>query len=231
MTQPNSFEQTDNVMNFDAEMQKLPVQPVAKKAVPHKVAIFGSVAGAFMIGALSLTSIGSLSAAAASAQAPAKENTSHTITMQQPARTTSASAMQGKEVTSVSTVSYGYVDMARQAAIRHGISPDLFVRQIQQESGFNPGASSPAGAVGIAQFLPSTAASMGVNPYDPASALDGAARWMSQLSAQFGGNYAKALAAYNAGPGAVYRAQSLGGGNWLAYMPYESQHYVAVIMG
>jgi len=124
-----------------------------------------------------------------------------------------------------------YVDLARQAAIAAGINPDLFVRQIQQESGFNPGATSPAGAVGIAQFMPATAAAMGVNPYDPTSALYGGARLMAQLSAQFGGDYAKALAAYNGGPGAVQNAVAQGGANWLAFMPAESQNYVHIIMG
>jgi soluble lytic murein transglycosylase-like protein len=129
------------------------------------------------------------------------------------------------------SVSNDYVSIARQAATSAGISPDLFVRQIQQESGFNPGAVSPAGAVGIAQFMPATAASMGVNPYDPTSALYGGARLMAQLSNQFGGNYAKALAAYNAGPGAVIAAQNQGGANWLAFCPAESQNYVHIIMG
>jgi len=124
-----------------------------------------------------------------------------------------------------------YVDMARQAALSAGISPDLFVRQIQQESGFNPNAGSPAGAEGIAQFMPGTAASMGINPYDPAQALPGAARLMASLSAQFGGDYAKALAAYNAGAGAVNAAVAQGGANWLSYMPAETQNYVAIIMG
>ena len=124
-----------------------------------------------------------------------------------------------------------YVDVARQAAIRYGIDPNSFVRQIQQESHFDPNAQSPSGAVGIAQFIPSTAASIGVNPYDPVSALNGAARLMSSLAGQFGGDYAKALAAYNAGPGAVQSAVSIGGVGWLAYMPLETQNYVRTIMG
>src|SRR5262249_1292481 len=124
-----------------------------------------------------------------------------------------------------------YVSVARQAAINAGIDPNYFVRQIQQESGFNPRAGSPAGAEGIAQFMPSTAASMGINPYDPIQALRAAARMMAGLLAQFGGNYAKALAAYNAGAGAVQSAVARGGGNWLSYMPAETRHYVATIMG
>lgn len=124
-----------------------------------------------------------------------------------------------------------YVSIARQSAVRYGIDPNSFVRQIQQESHFDPNAVSPSGAVGIAQFIPSTAASIGVNPYDPVSALDGAARLMASLSGQFGGDYAKALAAYNAGPGAVQSAVSMGGMMWLAYLPLETQNYVHTIMG
>jgi hypothetical protein len=124
-----------------------------------------------------------------------------------------------------------YVTIARQAAISVGIPPDYFVKQIYAESGFNPYAHSPSGAVGIAQFTPSTAAAMGVNPYDPVSALYGAARYMARLSNSFGGDYAKALAAYNAGSAAVNNAVATGGANWLASMPLETQNYVHKIMG
>jgi len=124
-----------------------------------------------------------------------------------------------------------YVGMAQQAANSAGISSAAFVRQIQQESGFNPNAGSPAGAEGIAQFMPGTAASMGVNPYDPSSALPGAARMMAGLASQYGGDYSKALAAYNAGGGAVDAAVAQGGGSWLSYMPAETQNYVSIIMG
>lgn len=142
-----------------------------------------------------------------------------------------AAATQVQTAPTSYTMANDYVGMARQDAIAAGINPDAFVRQIQQESGFNPSAGSPAGAVGIAQFMPGTAASMGVNPYDPSSALSGAAHMMAGLAAQYGGDYAKALAAYNAGGGAVDSAVVAGGGNWLAFMPAETQNYVAIIMG
>jgi soluble lytic murein transglycosylase-like protein len=124
-----------------------------------------------------------------------------------------------------------YVAIARQAAASAGIPQDYFVRQINQESGFNPNARSSAGAVGIAQFEPSTAAGLGINPYDPIASLYGAARYMARLDNSYGGDYAKALAAYNAGPPAVTRAVNSGGANWLAYMPAETQRYVRAIMG
>ncbi len=134
-------------------------------------------------------------------------------------------------VVTVSVPNSDYVAVARQAALNAGIPPDAFVRQIYKESSFNPNAVSPAGAVGIAQFLPSTAAGLGINPYDPVSALNGAAKYMAGLSSQFGGNYAMALAAYNAGSGAVHDAVNRGGANWLSLLPYETQMYVRQIMG
>lgn len=124
-----------------------------------------------------------------------------------------------------------YVVIARQAANSAGIPPNYFVLQIRQESNFDPNAVSPAGAVGIAQFIPSTAAGLGINPYDPISSLYGAARYMASLDQSYSGDYAKALAAYNAGPPAVTRAVNSGGANWLAYMPAETQNYVHAIMG
>ncbi len=145
--------------------------------------------------------------------------------------TSSASSAASAAPAPPPVASGSYQDIARQAATYYGISPDLFVRQITQESGFNPWAYSPAGAEGIAQFMPGTASTMGVNPWDPTSALFGGAHLMAQLNSQFGGNYAQALAAYNAGPGAVQYAISAGGANWYNYLPAESQHYVTVIMG
>ncbi len=124
-----------------------------------------------------------------------------------------------------------YVGIARQDAVDAGISPDYFVRQIYQESSFNPNAVSPAGAVGIAQFLPSTAAGLGINPWDPISALKGAARLMANSARIYGGDYAKALAAYNAGSGTVNYAVQVGGANWLNYLPAETRNYIRIIMG
>lgn len=124
-----------------------------------------------------------------------------------------------------------YIAIARQDAINAGINPDYFVRQINQESGFNPNAVSPAGAVGIAQFLPSTAAGLGINPYDPIQALRGAAQYMANYARQYGGDYAKALAAYNAGSGTVANAVNLGGANWMNYLPLETRNYIRIIMG
>lgn len=124
-----------------------------------------------------------------------------------------------------------YIAMAQQDAINAGISPVYFVRQINQESGFNPGAVSPAGALGIAQFEPGTAAGLGINPWDPVQALRGAAQLMASYSRTYGGDYAKALAAYNGGSGTVQYAVNNCGANWLNCLPGETRHYIYVIMG
>jgi Transglycosylase SLT domain len=124
-----------------------------------------------------------------------------------------------------------YVAIAQQDAIAVGISPDYFARQINAESGFNPNSVSPAGAVGIAQFLPGTAAGLGINPWDPIQALRGAARLMANYAHNYGGDYAKALAAYNGGSGTVQNAVNNCGANWLNCLPGETRHYIYVIMG
>jgi soluble lytic murein transglycosylase-like protein len=111
------------------------------------------------------------------------------------------------------------------AAARYGIDPGLLRGLVRQESGFDPRAHSAAGAMGLTQLMPATAASLGVSdPYDPAQSLDGGARYLRQMLDRFGNDPAKALAAYNAGPGAVAR---FGG-----VPPYaETQNYVRNILG
>jgi soluble lytic murein transglycosylase-like protein len=87
--------------------------------------------------------------------------------------------------------------------MKWGVPAALLAAQIRAESNFDPGAVSPAGAAGIAQFMPATAASYGLgDPFDPEQAIDAQAHLMSDLLRQFG-SPALALAAYNAGPGAV----------------------------
>ncbi|HSZ15430.1 MAG TPA: lytic transglycosylase domain-containing protein [Solirubrobacteraceae bacterium] len=118
-----------------------------------------------------------------------------------------------------------YDALIEQAAARNGLDPAVLHGLIQQESDFNPSAGSSAGAQGLTQLMPGTASSLGVaNPLDPAESIEGGARYLSQMMAKFGGNTEDALAAYNAGPGAV---QQYGG-----IPPYaETQSYVANVLG
>jgi soluble lytic murein transglycosylase-like protein len=92
------------------------------------------------------------------------------------------------------------------AARKHGIDPALLAGLVRRESNFDPTAGSPAGARGLTQLMPGTAAGLGVTDLtDPAQSLEGGARYLAQQLATFGGDVTKALAAYNAGPGAVQR--------------------------
>jgi Transglycosylase SLT domain len=116
-----------------------------------------------------------------------------------------------------------YKAYAQQVAQKYGLDPNIFCRMIQQESGWNPNANSGK-ACGIAQFTPDTAAQFGIDPHNPYQSLDAAGKYLRQNLDKFGGSYAKALAAYNAGPGAVCKYGGV--------PPYqETQNYVSKILG
>ncbi len=116
-----------------------------------------------------------------------------------------------------------YLQMAKDAALRYGVPSDLFLRLVQQESGWNATAKSHKGAIGLAQLMPGTARKLRVNPHDPYENLDGGARYLAAQYEEFG-SWRLALAAYNAGPGAV---KKYGG-----VPPYkETKNYVKVIWG
>lgn len=115
-----------------------------------------------------------------------------------------------------------YEPIAREAARRHRVPEDLFLRLVRQESDWNPAAVSSKGAIGLAQLMPQTAADLGVNAQDPVQNLDGGARYLAAQYQRFG-TWRLALAAYNAGPEAVARHSGV--------PPFrETQEYVQRIL-
>ncbi|MFL6024302.1 MAG: transglycosylase SLT domain-containing protein [Marmoricola sp.] len=116
-----------------------------------------------------------------------------------------------------------YADLFTAASKKYGVSAALLSAVAKTESGFNPAAVSPAGAQGLMQLMPGTAKGLGVqNTFDPAQSIDGAARMLRDLTSRFG-RTDLALAAYNAGPGAVLKYDGI--------PPYpETQRYVRHVM-
>lgn len=116
-----------------------------------------------------------------------------------------------------------YESYAIRMARQHGVPEELFIRLITVESNWQDGAHSYAGAQGLAQLMPGTARELGVDPWDPYQNMEGGARYLREQYDTFG-DWRLALAAYNAGPGAVSKYRGI--------PPYrETRNYVRQIMG
>ncbi|MEP6962139.1 MAG: lytic transglycosylase domain-containing protein [Acidobacteriota bacterium] len=115
-------------------------------------------------------------------------------------------------------------DMIRDAAIREGLPPAFVASVAKVESAFQTNAKSPKGAIGVMQLMPETAKALGADPYDIRQNIDAGTRLLKDLLVKYDGDVVKALAAYNAGEGAVARYQGL--------PPYtETRFYVNRVIG
>lgn len=116
------------------------------------------------------------------------------------------------------------LSLAHQTAVRHGVDHRLVESLVEMESGFDPAAVSPKGAMGLMQLMPATAREYGIDePFDPWQNLDAGVRHLRDLLVRFDGDIAAALAAYNAGSGAVQRHDGI--------PPYrETQDYVRRVL-
>jgi soluble lytic murein transglycosylase-like protein len=123
------------------------------------------------------------------------------------------------------TGSVPFASTIEAACAKYGLNPNLLAGLIEQESHFDPTVGSAAGAQGLTELMPETASSLGVtDPHDPTQSIEGGARLLSEKLKEFGGNTELALAAYNAGSGAIQQYNGI--------PPYpETEQYVQKVLG
>jgi len=136
---------------------------------------------------------------------------------------TAAEKLAARQTETGTLNSSAFVQQIEDAATKFNVPATLVDAIMKQESSYNPKALSPSGAIGLMQLMPSTAKSLGVNPYDTTQNIEGGTKYIKQLMDEFKGNIPKAVAAYNAGPGAVQKYNGT--------PPYaETQDYVKKVM-
>ncbi|HEY4997143.1 MAG TPA: lytic transglycosylase domain-containing protein, partial [Solirubrobacteraceae bacterium] len=207
-------------MSSEALTSAVGAAPTSVQAASERVRQIQSLIERTQAGALGLSTAAPVASTPATATTSTTSPTAFASMLQAASASPSTTAAGGAQASTSS-----YDPLIERAAQRNGVDPAILHGLIQQESGFDPSSKSSAGALGLTQLMPGTASSLGVaNPLDPAESIEGGARYLKQMLDSFGGNTADALAAYNAGPGAVSKYGGV--------PPYaETQSYVTKVLG
>jgi soluble lytic murein transglycosylase-like protein len=126
------------------------------------------------------------------------------------------------------------IEFIRTAAPEYHLDPEMIIRQCEAESAFDQSAVSKAGAIGLLQLMPATAAGLKVDPREWRANLSGGLHYLAQMRTRFGGDISKALAAYNCGPGRLAGILSMHeeewGDDWRTHLPTETKNYLKKIL-